>query len=122
MLISLKAEDVSRMLTRPIKQLKELSEAVVPLIDSVMATADRPWWDLFGKMFSRKRDYAVMVAGIGTVENLSTLITRLESMKDLCDKHGAETVLMSHDDLHHIEVASKLVKQADAMLFSASGE
>ena len=116
MIITLKAEEVSRLLTRPIKELKALGEAVAPLIEHVMVSTERPWWDLFGKMFSRKRDYTVMVAGVGTVEGLSTLIARLESMKRLCDNYGATEVQVSHEDMFHIRAAKQLVEKSGGTL------
>lgn len=116
LIITLKAEEVSRLLTRPIKELKALGEAVAPLIEHVMVSTERPWWDLFGKMFSRKRDYTVMVAGVGTVEGLSTLIARLESMKSLCDNYGATEVQVSHEDMFHIRAAKHLVEKIGGTL------
>lgn len=116
MIITLKAEEVSRLLTRPIKELKALGEAVAPLIEHVMMSTERPWWDLFGKMFSRKRDYTVMVAGVGTVEGLSTLIARLESMKSLCDDYGATEIQVSHEDMFHIQAAKQLVEKIGGTL------
>lgn len=118
LIITLKAEEVSRLLTRPIKELKALGEAVAPLIEHVMVSTERPWWDLFGKMFSRKRDYTVMVAGVGTVEGLSTLIARLESMKSLCDNYGATEVQVSHEDMFHIQAAKQLVEKIGGTLES----
>lgn len=111
MIITPRAEEVSRLLTRPIKELKALGEAVAPMIEEAVASAERPWWDLFGKMFSRKRDYTVMVAGVGTVEGLSTLIARLGSMKSLCDDYGATEVQVSHEDMFHIQAAKQLVEK-----------
>lgn len=116
LIITLKAEEVSRLLTRPIKELKALGEAVAPLIEHVMVSTERPWWDLFGKMFSRKRDYTVMVAGVGTAEGLSTLIARLESMKSLCDDYGATEVQVSHEDMFHIRAAKQLVEKIGGTL------
>ena len=112
----MKAEEVSRLLTRPIKELKALGEAVAPLIEHVMVSTERPWWDLFGKMFSRKRDYTVMVAGVGTAEGLSTLIARLESMKSLCDNYGAIEVQVSHEDMFHLQAAKHLVEKIGGTL------
>lgn len=117
MIITRKTEDVSLELTRTIRALKSLEEAVAPLIDQVVSSAaERPWWDLFGKMFSRKRDMTVMVAGIGTAEGLSTLIARLESMKSLCDDYGATDVQVSHEDMFHIQAAKQLVEKSGGTL------
>lgn len=112
MIITRKTEDVSRELTLTIRALKSLGEAVAPLIDQVVTSAvERPWWDLFGKMFSRKRDMTVMIAGIGTAEGLATLIARLESMKSLCENYGATEVQVSHEDMYHITGAAALVER-----------
>lgn len=117
MIITRKTEDVSRELTRVIRALKGLGEAVTPLIEQVVSTAaDRPWWDFYGKLFSRKRDMVVAVAGIGTAEGLATLIARLESMKSLCDNYGATEVQVSHEDMYHITGASALVERINAGL------
>lgn len=116
MIITLKAEEVSRLLTRPIKELKALGEALAPVIEDVVMSTERPWWDLFGKMFSRKRDYMVMVAGVGTAGGLSTLIARLESMKSLCDDYGATDVQVSHEDMFHIQAAKQLVEKSGGTL------
>ncbi len=123
MIITRKTEDVSRELTRTIRALKSLEEAVAPLIDQVVSSAaERPWWDLFGKMFSRKRDMTVMVAGIGTAEGLATLIARLESMKSLCDNYGATEVQVSHEDMYHITGASALVERINKGLGEIAGD
>lgn len=50
-------------------------------------------------------------ADVGTVEGLSTLIARLESMKSLCDDYGATEVQVSHEDMYHITGASALVER-----------
>lgn len=117
MLISMKSEEVSRMLTRPIKRLKEFGEAFAPLVEQLAEqAADRPWWDIWGKLFGHKPSYAVVVAGVGSLDTLQVLITRLESMKDLCDKYGSADVLVSHEDLHHIEAATRIVEQGTKVL------
>lgn len=116
MIITLKAEEVSRLLTSPIKELKALGEALAPVIEDVVMSTERPWWDLFGKMFSSKRDYMVMVAGVGTAGGLSTLIARLESMKSLCDDYGATEVQVSHEDMFHIQAAKQLVEKSGGTL------
>lgn len=122
MIITRKTEDVSRELTRTIRALKSLGEMVAPLIQEVVGSTERPWWDLFGKMFSRKRDMTVMVAGIGTAEGLATLIARLESMKSLCDNYGATEVQVSHEDMYHITGASALVERINKGLEEIAGD
>ena len=122
MIITRKTEDVSRELTRTIRALKSLGEMVAPLIQEVVGSTERPWWDLFGKMFSRKRDMTVMVAGIGTAEGLATLIARLESMKSLCDNYGATEVQVSHEDMYHITGASALVERINKGLEEITGD
>lgn len=122
MIITRKTEDVSRELTRTIRALKSLGEMVAPLIQEVVGSTERPWWDLFGKMFSRKRDMTVMVAGIGTAEGLATLIARLESMKSLCDNYGATEVQVSHEDMYHITGATALVERINKGLGEIAGD
>lgn len=122
MIITRKTEDVSRELTRTIRALKSLGEMVAPLIQEAVDTTARPWWDLFGKMFSRKRDMTVMVAGIGTAEGLATLIARLESMKSLCDNYGATEVQVSHEDMYHITGATALVGRINKGLGEIAGD
>ena len=122
MIITRKTEDVSRELTRTIRALKSLGEMVAPLIQEVVGSTERPWWDLFGKMFSRKRDMTVMVAGIGTAEGLATLIARLESMKSLCDNYGATEVQVSHEDMYHITGATALVERINKGLEEIAGD
>lgn len=122
MIITRKTEDVSRELTRTIRALKSLGEMVTPLIQEVVDSTERPWWDLFGKMFSRKRDMTVMVAGIGTAEGLATLIARIESMKSLCDNYGATEVQVSHEDMYHITGATALVERINKGLEEIAGD
>lgn len=122
MIITRKTEDVSRELTRTIRALKSLGEMVTPLIQEVVDSTERPWWDLFGKMFSRKRDMTVMIAGIGTAEGLATLIARLESMKSLCDNYGATEVQVSHEDMYHITGATALVERINKGLEEIAGD
>jgi hypothetical protein len=123
MIITRKTEDVSRELTRAIRALRGLAEAFAPMIEqAVDAAENRPWWDLFGKMFGpSKRTVTVAVAGLATAESLDTLIARLESMKHLCDNYGATEVQVSHEDMYHIFASQQLISHVSARLEGEEG-
>jgi hypothetical protein len=104
LIITRKTEDVSRELTRTIRALKSLGEMVAPLIQEVVGSTERPWWDLF------------------TAEGLATLIARLESMKSLCDNYGATEVQVSHEDMYHITGATALVERINKGLGEIAGD
>ena len=78
MIITMLAGDVQARVNRTLKALGELERTMLPLVEAAVQTTARPWWDLFGKTFSKGRDTEILLASVGSLEGLATLRARLE--------------------------------------------
>jgi len=122
-IITMLAGDVQARVNRTLKALGELERTMLPLVEAAVQTTARPWWDLFGKTFSKGRDTEILLASVGSLEGLATLRARLESMRDLCAEAGTDAqVQVSHEDMFHITAAQRLVSNVTAVAELLGGD
>lgn len=114
MQITMKACEVINLFQRTVRDLKELEGVVKESAGAaLMRESDLlrpiPWWDLSGRLFGRALRSSP--AAVEVVMQVGVVHARINSMLEMARLIDAQDpVLMTHEDLYHLECAKTLLK------------
>lgn len=112
MQITLKACEVINLLQRTVRDLKELEGVVKESAGAVLMSdiAPRPWWDLSSRLFGRSPRIS-SPAAMEVLVQVGVVHARLNSMLEMVRiVDSQDPVLVTHEDLYHVECAKTLLK------------
>lgn len=111
MQITMKACEVINLFQRTVRDLKELEGVVKESAGAVLMSelAPLPWWDLSGRLFGRALRSSP--AAVEVVMQVGVVHARVNSMLEMARLVDAQDpVLVTHEDLYHLECAKTLLK------------